>query len=206
MSKILKNPKEKKESEELQYLKYKAQTEQEILELNTDEDKVTTITEKNIIKKVRDVYGQRAADMINSKIDWASWGVELNPKERPNPYDFPAFLRAVEDVGEKKGGGGGKHRKGEKSGYKSNKRSKKVSKDLEGLDTKSAVANDNYSELPVVEDLFPNDDGGGGGGKAGGGGGETALGFDENEKNDGGDKAENEGNEKKEEDGKDEKD
>nr|CAD2206270.1 unnamed protein product [Meloidogyne enterolobii] len=160
------NPKKEKESEVLQYLKYKAQTEQEILELNTDEDKVTTITEKNIIKKVRDVYGQRAADMIGSKIDWASWGVEMNPKERPNPYDFPAFLRAVEDVGEKKGGGG-KHRKGEKSGYKSNKRSKKASKDLEGLDTKSAAANEDYSKLPGEEELFPNDGGGGGGGKAG---------------------------------------
>jgi len=74
------------------------------------------------------------------------------------------------------------------------------------LDTKSAAVDEDYSKLAPVEDLFPNDDGGGGGGKAGGGGGETALGFDENEKNDGGDKTENEGNEKKEEDGKDEKD
>uniref|UniRef100_A0A1I8AXZ3 Uncharacterized protein n=1 Tax=Meloidogyne hapla TaxID=6305 RepID=A0A1I8AXZ3_MELHA len=159
--------------EGLEYIKYKAQQEQEILELNTDEDKVTTITEKNIIKKVRDVYGQKAADMIGTRIDWSSWGVEMNPKERPNPYDFPAFLRAVEDVGEKKVG---KHKKGEKSAYKS-KRSKKPPKDELVFD-KSISGGDNYSKLPTEEDLFPNDDGGGE--KAGGG--ETALGFDENEK------------------------
>ncbi|KAF7638950.1 hypothetical protein Mgra_00001474 [Meloidogyne graminicola] len=148
--------------EGLEYVKYKAQQEQEILELNTDEDKVTTITEKNIIKKVRDVYGQKAEDLKNVIIDWSTWGVELNPKNRPNPYEFPAFLRAVEDgkvVGGKKGG--------EKSHYKSGRHSKKVKDESGHVAEKSSA---DYSVLPTaggfkIEEEEEKGEGGGGGGE-----------------------------------------
>ncbi|MFH4980678.1 hypothetical protein AB6A40_007387 [Gnathostoma spinigerum] len=74
---------------ELQYLNYTEQPFEEYNQLDTENDQRGDTAVEHIFKKTRLVYGQPPLDLRGRQFDWAEYGIVF--KDRPCPYDFPAF-------------------------------------------------------------------------------------------------------------------
>ncbi|VDN03495.1 unnamed protein product [Thelazia callipaeda] len=72
------------------YFDYDEQPEDEYKQLDTENDQKGDTAVEHIFKKTKTVYGQPPKDMINYQIDWAD-EYQIEFKNRPCPYDFPAF-------------------------------------------------------------------------------------------------------------------
>ncbi|CAD5206892.1 unnamed protein product [Bursaphelenchus okinawaensis] len=68
---------------------YTPQPQEEMLQLDTDVDQKGNTTVAHVFRRTREVYGQTPKDMKNKKVDWSEYITPL--KNRPSPYDFPAF-------------------------------------------------------------------------------------------------------------------
>lgn len=72
------------------YLAYAEQPEDEYKQLDTENDQKGDTAVEHIFKKTKMVYGQPPKDMRNIQIDWKEeYNIDL--RNRPCPYDFPAF-------------------------------------------------------------------------------------------------------------------
>ncbi|MFH4977099.1 hypothetical protein AB6A40_003808 [Gnathostoma spinigerum] len=72
-------------------LKIRPQRDDVMLDLDTDNDRAGRIAVDHIFRRTRDVYGQRAEDLMYKPINWEDYGIVFTG--RPNPRDFPAFAQ-----------------------------------------------------------------------------------------------------------------
>ncbi|EFO22074.1 hypothetical protein LOAG_06410 [Loa loa] len=72
------------------YLDYQEQPDDEYKQLDTENDQKGDTAVEHIFKKTKMVYGQPPKDMRNFHIDWKN-EYHIDFKNRPCPYDFPAF-------------------------------------------------------------------------------------------------------------------
>ncbi|KAK6102349.1 hypothetical protein QQG55_8095 [Brugia pahangi] len=72
------------------YLDYQEQPDDEYKQLDTENDQKGDTAVEHIFKKTKMVYGQPPKDMRNIQIDWKK-EYHIDFKNRPCPYDFPAF-------------------------------------------------------------------------------------------------------------------
>ncbi|CAG9535000.1 unnamed protein product [Cercopithifilaria johnstoni] len=75
---------------DLKLTTFERQTDDIVFDLDTDNDQRGRIAVDCIFRPTREIYGQRASDMIEQQlIVWSKYGIKF--RKRPFPHDFPAF-------------------------------------------------------------------------------------------------------------------
>ncbi|VDN08274.1 unnamed protein product [Thelazia callipaeda] len=75
--------------EELARTSFDMQRIEIIHDLDTDNDQKGKLAVDCIFRATREIYGQRALDMLDETITWSKFGISFHG--RPFPHDFPAF-------------------------------------------------------------------------------------------------------------------